>query len=157
MCSRARAQNLLHNQTLHGLVYQGICLRCNPSPNLANIKLSYGLGWERTIRATDFKFRWERSKSESGSLKSSSSLDEISYYVRKVEFTGGDMNNEGVFCAGRVTFIPYDSSAMDSVVECVKTGRTIVSFSDLERAQKMSLHQKIKWVPRCMCKILQCN
>ena len=108
--------------------------------------MSYGLGWERTIRATDFKFKWERSDESGGGLKSSgSSLDNISY-VRKIEFLGGDISNEGVFCAaGRVTLIPYDSSAVDSVVECVKTGRTIASFSDLERAQKMNLHHKIEW------------
>ena len=108
--------------------------------------MSYGLGWERTIRATDFKFKWERSYESGGGLKSSgSSLDNISY-VRKIEFLGGDISNEGVFCAaGRVTLIPYDSSAVDSVVECVKTGRTIASFSDLERAQKMNLHHKIEW------------
>ena len=106
--------------------------------------MSYGLGWERTIRATDFKFKWERSDESGGGLKSSgSSLDNISY-VRKIEFLGGDISNEGVFCAaGRVTLIPYDSSAVDSVVECVKTGRTIASFSDLERAQKMYFFHKI--------------
>lgn len=133
--------NLPCLQTIHGEVYNGICLRCNPSPNLENVKLSHhGLGWQRTIRATDFKLRWERS-SENITCKSNNNWSFDIAYARKVEFLGSD---RGGGCPGQVTLVPFDISAVDSVLEC-SNGRTVVSYSDIDNAQKLNLEGKTEW------------
>lgn len=53
------------------------------------------------------------------------------------------INREGV-CTGRVTLIPADVSVVDSVLKC-SNGRTIVGYSDIEKAQKLDLEEKTKW------------
>jgi len=111
-----------------------VCLRCNPTPNLANVNLSYGIGtgWECTIRATDLKFRWQRS------LKPSSCLDIA--YVRKVEVVG----EEKGLCTGRLSLVPPEDVVLDSMVVC-GDGRTLSSFNDIAIAQKMDLDSKKCW------------
>jgi hypothetical protein len=124
-------------ETVHGLVYQGVCLRCNPSPNIEGCRLSYGnlrLGWERAIRATDFKFKWEPSHEPSNDCFNTA-------YVRKVEFLSMDSGEPRV---GRVSLVTAEDSVSESLVECAY-GRTLVSFNDIEKAQKMNLEGKKQW------------
>ena len=98
--------------------------KCNAPPKLANVKFNYGLGWERAVRATDYKLVWERASS---GVKSSF-MDQIAY-VRKIEYFGG---GDGGVCSGRVTLVTVDSSTIESTVECSNSGRNIVSYSDIE-------------------------
>jgi hypothetical protein len=98
-------------------------------------------GWSRTVRATDFKFKWDRS------IEPNSFLDFA--YVRKVEFYGGD--NDAVCCHGRVTLVPSDVHVIDSVVEC-PDGRTVATFADIAKAHRqLNLKDRVEWF-RGSCK-----
>jgi len=143
-------------ETDHGLVCsKGMrCLPCNLCTNTADdVELSHKRhGWEHTIRATDFKTRWQRSDKNDFPKATHKSLNNIAY-VRKIEFYKED--NDGV-CDGSVSLVASNTSVAGSVVEC-SNGCAIISFNDIEKAHKMTSENKFQWFHQACQRLCRTN
>ena len=113
-------------------------------PASDEIELSYNInGWVRTIRQSDMKFQWKR-VDENGAVIDTKPANfdmENSAYVVDLEC----LDNDYRMRRGEVRLVTIDEGGLvDSGIRG-SNGMILVSYPDIDNAQKMSYDYKVQW------------
>lgn len=103
-------------------------------------------GWARTIRVTDMKIQWVKTKSDGdkdNSVDSQTTTFDVknSAYTRKLRFLEG---NDPRMRTGILELVPANESSIDSSVQ--RNGKQIVGYAEIAAAHdKKKFEEKAEW------------
>ncbi|KAK1746957.1 HECT-type E3 ubiquitin-protein ligase [Skeletonema marinoi] len=100
-------------------------------------------GWARTIRVTDMKIQWVKTKNDGDTVDTQTTTFDVknSAYTRKLRFLEG---NDPRMRTGLLELVPANQSSIDSSVQ--RNGKQIVSYAEIAAAHdKKKFEDKAEW------------
>ena len=100
-------------------------------------------GWARTIRVSDMKIQWVKTKNDGDTVDTQTTTFDVknSAYTRKLRFLEG---NDPRMRTGLLELVPANQSSIDSSVQ--RNGKQIVSYAEIAAAHdKKKFEDKAEW------------